>query len=178
MGTISDLEKVYIEQLKKIADTFYNLEKRPGHLSDQKPEEISKLIVRIRGAVERITGIESPYARQVIYYFETYRYDASSPLSYMIGVLQGLVSDIENGYLKSTSELIHADVFTDYLSMADHLLGEGYKDAAAVLTGGTLEAHLKQLCAKHGIVPDFTDNKGNIRNKKAEALNSEFRPKL
>ncbi|MEY4589075.1 MAG: hypothetical protein RL497_1151 [Pseudomonadota bacterium] len=32
--------------------------------------------------------------------------------------------------------------------MAQHLLVDGYKNAAAVVCGSTLEAHLKQLCKK------------------------------
>ena len=34
------------------------------------------------------------------------------------------------------------------LEMAEHLLAADYKDAAAVLGGGVLEEHLRQLCKK------------------------------
>ena len=53
--------------------------------------------------------------------------------------------------------------------MADHLLSEEYKDAGAVITGSTLEEHLRQLCVKNGIA---TDTAG--RPKKADTLNAEL----
>ena len=40
---------------------------------------------------------------------------------------------------------MHAELFADFLEMADYLLSEGYKDPAAVLGGSMLEEHLRQL---------------------------------
>jgi hypothetical protein len=53
--------------------------------------------------------------------------------------------------------------------MATYLSASGYKDAAAVVAGSTLEAHLKQLCARHGISVD-----SGGKPKKADLLNSEL----
>ena len=53
--------------------------------------------------------------------------------------------------------------------MAQYLLDSGYKDAAAVIAGSTLEAHLRQLCKKVGIT---TDSGG--KPKKADTINSEL----
>ena len=47
------------------------------------------------------------------------------------GVLDGLYQDLKAGYLKSFSELIHAEIFSDYIEMAEYLLEEGYKDRLA-----------------------------------------------
>lgn len=71
------------------------------------------------------------------------------------------------------SELIHGEIFGDFLEMADHLLNEGYKDAAAVIAGGTLEAHLRQLCIKHSIDTEITTSQG-IRPKKADQMNADL----
>lgn len=60
-------------------------------------------------------------------------------------------------------------MFGDFLEMADHLVGNHYKDAAAVIAGSTLEGHLRQLAIKAGISCDH-----NGRPKKADALNSEL----
>ena len=86
-----------------------------------------------------------------------------------VGIARALLSDIQNGYLKSIEELLHSDVFSDYLAMAMHLLEKDYKDAAAVLTGGTLEVHLRNMCSKHNI---STERSGKA--KKADELNSEL----
>ena len=37
------------------------------------------------------------------------------------------------------------------LEAAGYLLGETYKDPAAVMAGGVLEQHLRELCRKHGV---------------------------
>ncbi|MFZ0592306.1 MAG: hypothetical protein WAM39_17735, partial [Bryobacteraceae bacterium] len=67
-------------------------------------------------------------------------------------------------------ELVHADVFSDFLEMADHLLEQGYKDAAAVIVGSVLEEHLRKLCQKHGL--GTTINSG--APKKADLINADL----
>ncbi|HEY5489449.1 MAG TPA: hypothetical protein VIK00_06380, partial [Candidatus Limnocylindrales bacterium] len=54
--------------------------------------------------------------------------------------------------------------------MADHLANQGYKDAAAVIAGSSLEAHLRQLAQAAGLATDAADG----HPKKADALNSEL----
>ena len=54
--------------------------------------------------------------------------------------------------------------------MAEFLLGEGFKDAAAVMAGGVLESHLRQLCIKHGI--NVLDSTGKPR--KAAQFNDDL----
>jgi hypothetical protein len=86
------------------------------------------------------------------------------------GMLQALRNEYEAGYLESVVELIHADIFADFLDMADYLLQQGYKDPAAVITGSVLEEHLRKLCIKHGISVAKPDG----RPKTADTLNSEL----
>ena len=90
------------------------------------------------------------------------------------GILKSLRHAVASDYLASVQELIHADVFSDFLEMAEHLLSEGYKDPAAVLTGGVLEEHLRKLCSKNGLSTDYKDSKGVSRPKKAESMNTEL----
>lgn len=92
---------------------------------------------------------------------------ALEPLS---GVLRALRSEYESGYFQSVVELVHADIFADFLDMAEYLLDQGYKDPAAVIVGSVLEEHLRKLCAKVGIA---TSQAGGAP-KKADALNSEL----
>ncbi|MFP4438990.1 MAG: hypothetical protein ACLFVO_17255 [Chloroflexaceae bacterium] len=58
--------------------------------------------------------------------------------------------------------------------MAEYLLGEGFKDAAAVIAGSTLEAHLRQLCVKHGVDVDHSLPDGSKRPKKAAQINQDL----
>jgi hypothetical protein len=78
--------------------------------------------------------------------------------------------EIDGGLLTATRALIAADLFSDFLEMAKHLLDEGYKDAATVIAGSSLEAHLRRLCDSHGI--RVLDAKG--KPKKAELMNEEL----
>jgi hypothetical protein len=89
----------------------------------------------------------------------------------LAGILLALRDAYQNGYLEEVHELIHADVFTDFLEMAQHLLEEGYKDPSAVLVGGVLEEHLRKLCTKNGIaITNPTDSKA----RKADGLNNDL----
>jgi hypothetical protein len=53
--------------------------------------------------------------------------------------------------------------------MADHLTRSGYKDAAAVIGGSTLESHLRELCVKHEVATDVAGNP-----KKADVMNADL----
>jgi len=128
--------------------------------------EASDLRTRCLAAIERIAGKSSVYYEQAT---DIKKGNSLDQLAMQIGVAKSLLGDAKNGYLKSLAEIIHSDVFTDYLEMSDHLNDSGYKDAAAVITGSTLEAHLKQLCQKHGV---STENNG--RAKKASVFNADL----
>jgi hypothetical protein len=89
------------------------------------------------------------------------------------GILTALRNDISGGWLDSTRGLIAAEIFTDFVDMAEHLLSESYKDAAAVLGGGALEQRLRELCMRHGI--EVTAEKdGKDVARKAESLNADL----
>ncbi len=89
----------------------------------------------------------------------------------MPGILAALRTDIAKGRLSTVTELIHADVFSDFLEMAQYLLDDGgFKDAAAVIAGSSLEAHLRALCEKHGI----PTKDGSNKPKKSDTLNHEL----
>jgi hypothetical protein len=65
--------------------------------------------------------------------------------SQLVAILRALREDYAHGYVRTVQELVHADVFADFLDMASELLTKGYKDAAAVIVGSVLEEHLRQL---------------------------------
>ena len=58
---------------------------------------------------------------------------------------------MENDLLGNIKGLLQADIFADFLEIGEHLLAEGYKDAAAVTIGAVLEDGLRKLCDKNGI---------------------------
>ena len=135
-------------------------------------KHMAQMQTRCRTVIKRAAGRNSEYYQQVKDILTTTKptsYISYGNLSGLIGVADALLHDIRSGYLKSFEELVHGELFVDFLEMAQYLLHEGFKDAAAVIAGSTLEAHLRQLCEKVGI-PVEKDGKP----KKAETINSEL----
>ena len=95
---------------------------------------------------------------------------SSSRAVELLGVAQALRDDYAAGQMRSVEELVHADVFSDFLDMAKELLDKGFKDPAAVVAGSVLEEQLRQLAGKAGIAVEGADGK----SKKAETLNVEL----
>ena len=92
------------------------------------------------------------------------------------GILSAAREELAGGWLTTTKGLVSAEIFSDFLEMAQHLLDEGYQDPAAVMAGSVLEEHLRQLCQKHDI-PTETTKQGRPHPKKAEALNADLAKK-
>ena len=93
------------------------------------------------------------------------------------GILKSIKAEIDGGWLVTLKGLVSAEIFSDFIEMADYLLKEGYKDPAAVVIGSVLEEHLKQLCSKNGILIEETKS-GKLVPKKADLLNSELSGKV
>ncbi len=85
-----------------------------------------------------------------------------------VGILRALKSDIESGFVKNIKELAVAEIFTDFLEIAEHLLENGYKDPAAFLTTAVLEDGLRKIAAKNGIDVKRSDDIGSLNMKIAD----------
>lgn len=96
-----------------------------------------------------------------------------SSVNHGIGILQGARGELVGGWLVTTRGLISAELFADFLEMAEYLLTEQYKDAAAVMVGGTLEEHLRQLATGQGI-PVEEEKNGKMVPRKADVINAEL----
>ena len=118
-----------------------------------------------------VYGCEHPYYRE---FDQTAKRSNPTSVNSGIGILKAIREEIAGGWLISAKGLIAAEIFTDFLEMAEYLLSEGYKDPAAVVAGSVLEEHLRQLCSKHGIDIQTTNSSGNTRPKKADTLNADL----
>lgn len=165
------MKNPFEHQLEAIVNEYAAARSRSRHgdasdvLTDM---DVRDLQTRCLAAIERASGKGSIYTQRTIA-INGMNNHAWGHLSEQVGVARSLLSDIQNGYLKSLEEIMHGEIFGDFLEMASHLSDTGYKDPAAVLAGSTLEAHLRQLCAKQGIPTEFSG-----KPKKADALNSEL----
>lgn len=169
-----NLETALLQQLDEILAEFERLRVRSKYddISDLPEDEIVRFVARARAAIHRIGGPSSTYVLQSEEIMREREFVGAKGKR-MAGVLASLRADINSGYLRSVSELIHGELFGDFLEMAQHLVDEGYKDAAAVIAGSALEAHIRQLSQKAGIALETSDSSG-IRPKKADTLNAEL----
>jgi len=163
------MEKL-IEQLDALLSKYADMQKASDHkdLSDLPKSERQSLVTRSLAAIHRISGSKSTYS------IEIDRIQKDSPqlfrhTSSIMGITQALRDDLKDGYIKSLVEIVHADIFADFLDMAYHLHSSGYKDAAAVIAGSTLESHIKELSVKYDI-----NIESNGKPVKADKLNSDL----
>ena len=157
-----------IDNLLKEYDSFLQ-PSQDDDMSDLKRMLIGEAITRINAAIIRLSPSDSTHRQGAELLMKRYGNINGFSVPPLLGILASLRADYVAGYLSSVEELIHSDVFADFLEMAEHLLSKGYKDPAAVMTGSVLEEHLRKLCMKNGI-----ETLNGSANKKADLLNSEL----
>lgn len=90
-----------------------------------------------------------------------------------IGILEVIRDEIAGGWLVPLRELLTAEIFSDFLEMAEHYLDLGHKDPAAVMIGSVLEEHLRKLATRNDITLTY-EKDGRQVPKKADTLNAEL----
>jgi hypothetical protein len=163
---ITQIDSVLTHALNTISKSQY----RDGDCSDLKDDVVSEANGLLHSIIDRLSPVGSKYRENANNLVKEYKINNSYILKSLVGLLKSLKAEYVSGGLQSIQELIHADVFADFLEMADHLLSEGYKDPAAVIAGSVLEEHLRKLSNLVGI----TILKADGSPKKADALNAEL----
>jgi hypothetical protein len=135
-------------------------------LSDLEPE-LASLAVRLQAAVDRFATSGSTYGQDAD---RSREQPDHVRVPKLLAILHALRDDINDGWMQSAAELLHAETFADFMSMATELNGKGYKDAAAVVAGAALEHHLRLMCTKSDI--DTATASG--RPKQADAMNADL----
>lgn len=167
--------KIFEAQLDAVLGEFATFSATSQHddLSDLPQADRQALVTRGIAAIHRISGTNSTYAREVERLLRTLSHLHMHTKSIM-GVVKALRDDLKGGYIRSLVELVHSEVFADFLEMAQHLCEAAYKDAAAVIAGSTLESHLRSLCSKAAIPVEVQKAGGRTEPKRADAMNSEL----
>lgn len=116
-------------------------------------------------AIESIVGRDHVYAQQ-------FRDSVDGLLRSNVksgqGVLRALHEDVSRGYLSDIRLLMTAEVFTDFLDMAAHLIETGYIYPAASLIGAVLEDGLRRIAASHEITIKSRDDVGSLNQRCAD----------
>ena len=133
------------------------------------PAILAQVRTSLVTAIERLAPTGTYYYSSLGIALKDYGFYNHDIIPVLVGIVQALKTAHESGYLYDIQELIHAEIFSDFLDMGDYLLKEGYKDPAAVIIGGVLEEHLRKLCLKNSI--DIPRNNGP---RKADAMNADL----
>lgn len=174
-----ELKAKMLADLDRVLDA-YKLTRGQTPNSSLSYSTVSQVVSSALSVIERISGRNSSYTRQAQGFASHHNLinadlnERMNALHKIKGVIDSLREDIVADAIEDIEELIHGELFGDFLEMASHLHSEGYKDAAAVIAGSSLEAHLRQLCIKNGIDVTRLAPDGSTPAKKVEQLNTDL----
>ena len=119
-------------------------------------------------AIATVVGEQDAYYREFV---DAVRDQYASHVESGRGILAGLLDDVAAGYLVRVRQLIEADLLSDFLDMAEHLLANGYVVAAASIAGATLENGLRDILVEHG---EELKQRGNLQSLAQMALQKQI----
>jgi len=165
------LKNEVLKQIDAVLIKFGALQRRSKYddLSDLRHMEVTTSITLMCDTIARFAPPQSQFAESMKGLVKSYGVGNGSSASHIAGVLSALRDAYDSGYLDTIAELVRAEVFADFIEMAEYLLSAGYKDPAAVLIGGVLEEHLRQLSIKSGVPIEVAG-----KPKRAEQLNTDL----
>ena len=117
--TANQLNEAVLRQLDELVDEFELLRKRSQHddcsdvIYEPKAFEIA---TRAYAAIERVSGARSPYCRRAEEIRQEKAYEQLKVLR-LVGVVSSLRADLKAGYLSTIEEMIHGEMFGDFLEM-------------------------------------------------------------
>jgi hypothetical protein len=142
-----------LTQIRTILDEVEEMRERAayddlsgGPITD---DERVALATRCLAAIVRLAPDGSEYVTEAR---AVQGHDGYRVLRYA-GILRALEADVEAGFTRRIEELVHAEVFEDFLEMATELHAKGYHPAAAVVAGSVLEEHLRKLAQRAALSP-------------------------
>lgn len=164
---MADRDERIIEHLRSIPAALDQAMAAGDSLTEY---EARTLVTRARAAVDRFSPPGSAYTQEATM-VERSSFHIVWKAEQLCAIVAALRDDYEYGGLESVAELVHADLFDDFLEIADELRSKGFMAPAAVVAGSVLEEHLRKLADKRHIAR--LDSKG--RPKSAETLSVELR---
>ena len=137
--------------------------------------EVSSWVTRIGQLVRKLYGENSQHFANFdraisIDSFYSIHSNWYRQIAEVQGIALTIKHDIENDLIGSIKGLLQAEIFANFLEIGEHLLSEGYKDAAAVTIGTVLEDGLRELCKRNNI----SITKPNGAPLTIEPLNTEL----
>lgn len=144
-------------------------DRRPArHYSSPNDEDVARANALMLSTLSKYSPPASPYVEQARAVLAKSRPDDAR--EQLLGMVRALRFEYANGAMQTVEQLVHADLFADFVQMARYQLDKGFKDPAAVLAAGVFEQHLRALAARHGV----SMVRENGDPKRSEAINEEL----
>ncbi len=159
MKTFDDL-KLRVNELIDLANEI--IIKKNGNIDVN--EELQTLKHQSVSFIAKIYGNKHNMYEGIVSNFIPYR---SLPINpecavYCLGTLKAVKAEIEGGWLDTLKGDIMNEAFDSWMEMGQYFYKKGYHDMAAVMYGGVIEEHLRQLCKSKGI-PIIKENNKYFR---------------
>jgi len=140
-------ERILEKYVKLISDLDLAI-RQPG---EDWPDDtiVTRVITESLNLIKMTCGSSSDYYLRLKDITTGKNYHSGKAVEYK-GVIEAAYNDYRDGFARLDS-LVKAEIFDDFLSMAEYLLEEGYYIPAASLAGGVLEDFLRKLCDKNNI---------------------------
>ena len=161
------MDKLVTQEIEELVSTGEKLAADASvasrSLGHERVQELASITARGGQLIARLYGSDSHYFQTFkdatqIEYFNAMHSNCYDHVASVVGIFKAVRRDIESGMLANFRRSIQAEVFADFLDMAEHLHREKYKDAAAVLLGAVLEDSLRKIADANGV--DILDSKG------------------
>ena len=154
------MDKLITQEIEELVSTGEKLVEdasiSDSGLGHKRVQELASITARGGQLIARLYGADS-------HCFQTFKAATQVPdfnmmfsdrhdhVANVVGIFKAVERDIKSGMLANFRSLIQAEVFADFLDMAEHLHRESYKDAAAVLLGAILEDSLRKIAGANGV---------------------------
>ena len=125
---------------------------------------ITRVITEAMNLIKKTCGDSSDHYVRLKEITDSKNYHENDAVKYK-GVIEAAYNDYKDGFANLDS-FVRAEIFEDFLSMAEYLLEQGYYVPAASLAGGVLEDSLRKLSDKNNI--------SYIEKTKINSLNTEL----
>lgn len=134
------------------------------HLGPDRIQELSAIAARAGQLIQRLYGVSNQYQKSLDRILATTNFSSMHSnhhrhVAELVGLVKGIQNDLRTGLLDDFRALVQAEVFADFLEMAEHLLDAGYKDPAAVLLGAVLEDSLRRVANRNRVPTSGSNGK-------------------
>lgn len=153
------------QEISKLEKPFSN----GSFIQDADQIRVNAWNAKVRNIIETTFGKNSPQFHLLVKETNdgTKNLEHDYDIYPIIGILQGAVSDLENGFLTGQELIIAGDIFDNVLEQAKYLNKNKHKDPAAVLARVVIEDALKRIARVESINDSIKASQINDELKKA-----------